>query len=95
MGKINNLVDEILKRDLTDDELEYLFRKVKLTKKGKNIENLLKTVLDTEYSEEQVDKLENEINKISERLEEIIEKGIENVSEKNQFSLSSNGRFPY
>lgn len=75
MKEIDEIIDEIIKLGLDDNEIEFLFKKLKLVKKVNNIKNDLDIIL----KENSLESVEEHFEKLENYLKNILEKGIDNV----------------
>ena len=75
MKEIDEIIDEIIKLGLDDNEIEFLFKKLKLVKKVNNIKNDLDIIL----KENSLETVEVHFEMLENYLKNIVEKGIDNV----------------
>ena len=75
MQEMDEIIDEIIKLGLDDNEIELLFKKLKLVKKVNNIKNDLDIIL----KENSLETVEVHFEMLENYLKNIVEKGIDNV----------------
>lgn len=75
MQEIDKIINEIIKLGLDDNEIEFLFKKLKLVKKVNNIKNDLDIIL----KENSLETVEVHFEMLENYLKNIVEKGIDNV----------------
>lgn len=75
MQEMDEIIDEIIKLGLDDNEIELLFKKLKLVKKVNNIKNDLDIIL----KENSLETVEVHFEMLENYLKNIFEKGIDNV----------------
>ena len=94
MQEMDEIIDEIIKLGLDDNEIELLFKKLKLVKKVNNIKNDLDIILkenSLETDEVHFEMLEN-------YLKNIVEKGIDNVENifvTKKENTDKKGKYPF
>ena len=81
MEEIDEIIDEIIKMGLDENEIEFLFKKLRLVKRIKNIKEDLDIIL----RENSLESVEEHFEILENYLKDIVEKGIDNV--ENIFSL--------
>lgn len=81
MQEIDEIIDEIIKLGLDENEIELLFKKLRLVKRIKNIKEDLDIIL----RENSLESVEEHFEILENYLKDIVEKGIDNV--ENIFSL--------
>lgn len=81
MQEIDEIIDEIIKLGLDENEIELLFKKLRLVKRIKNIKEDLDIIL----RENLLESVEEHFEMLENYLKDIVEKGIDNV--ENIFSL--------
>lgn len=97
MEEIDEIIDEIIKLGLDENEIELLFKKLRLVKRIKNIKEDLDIIL----RENSLESVEEHFEMLENYLKDIVEKGIDNV--ENIFSLKQEtskisekkGRYPF
>lgn len=91
MKEIDEIIEEIIKLGLDDNEIEFLFKKLKLVKKVNNIKDDLDIIL----RENSLESVEGHFEMLENYLKDIVEKGIDNV--ENIFSLKkeTKGKYPF
>ena len=97
MQEIDEIIDEIIKMGLDENEIEFLFKKLRLVKRIKNIKEDLDIIL----RENSLESVEEHFEMLENYLKDIVEKGIDNV--ENIFSLKQEtskisekkGRYPF
>ena len=94
MQEIDEIINEIIKLGLDDNEIEFLFKKLKLVKKVNNIKNDLDIIL----KENSLESVEEHFEKLENYLKNILEKGIDNV--ENIFVIKKEntdkkGKYPF
>ena len=86
MQEMDEIIDEIIKLGLDDNEIELLFKKLKLVKKVNNIKNDLDIILK-----------ENSLETVEVHFE-IFEKGIDNVENifvTKKENTDKKGKYPF
>lgn len=97
MQEIDEIIDEIIKLGLDENEIELLFKKLRLVKRIKNIKEDLDIIL----RENSLESVEEHFEMLENYLKDIVEKGIDNV--ENIFSLKKEtskisekkGKYPF
>lgn len=97
MQEIDEIIDEIIKLGLDENEIEFLFKKLRLVKRVKNIKEDLDIIL----KENSLESVEDHFEMLENYLKDIVEKGIDNV--ENIFSLKQEtlknsekkGKYPF
>lgn len=97
MEEIDEIIDEIIKLGLDENEIELLFKKLRLVKRIKNIKEDLDIIL----RENSLESVDEHFEMLENYLKDIVEKGIDNV--ENIFSLKQEtskisekkGRYPF
>lgn len=97
MNEIDEIIDEIIKLGLDENEIELLFKKLRLVKRIKNIKEDLDIIL----RENSLESVEEHFEMLENYLKDIVEKGIDNV--ENIFSLKQEtsknsekkGKYPF
>lgn len=97
MEEIDEIIDEIIKLGLDENEIEFLFKKLRLVKRIKNIKEDLDIIL----RENSLESVDEHFEMLENYLKDIVEKGIDNV--ENIFSLKQEtskisekkGRYPF
>lgn len=97
MQEIDEIIDEIIKLGLDENEIELLFKKLRLVKRIKNIKEDLDIIL----RENSLESVEGHFEMLENYLKDIVEKGIDNV--ENIFSLKQEtlknsekkGKYPF
>lgn len=97
MNEIDEIIDEIIKLGLDENEIELLFKKLRLVKRIKNIKEDLDIIL----KENSLESVEEHFEMLENYLKDIVEKGIDNV--ENIFSLKQEtlknsekkGKYPF
>lgn len=97
MEEIDEIIDEIIKMGLDENEIELLFKKLRLVKRIKNIKEDLDIIL----KENSLESVEEHFEMLENYLKDIVEKGIDNV--ENIFSLKQEtlknsekkGKYPF
>ncbi len=97
MEEIDEIIDEIIKMGLDENEIEFLFKKLRLVKRIKNIKEDLDIIL----RENSLESVEEHFEILENYLKDIVEKGIDNV--ENIFSLKQEtlknsekkGKYPF
>ena len=97
MEEIDEIIDEIIKLGLDENEIEFLFKKLRLVKRVKNIKEDLDIIL----KENSLESVEDHFEILENYLKDIVEKGIDNV--ENIFSLKQEtskisekkGKYPF
>ena len=97
MEEIDEIIDEIIKLGLDENEIEFLFKKLRLVKRIKNIKEDLDIIL----RENSLESVEEHFEMLENYLKDIVEKGIDNV--ENIFSLKQEtskntkkkGKYPF
>lgn len=97
MQEIDEIIDEIIKLGLDENEIELLFKKLRLVKRIKNIKEDLDIIL----RENSLESVDEHFEMLENYLKDIVEKGIDNV--ENIFSLKKEtskisekkGRYPF
>lgn len=97
MQEIDEIIDEIIKLGLDENEIELLFKKLRLVKRIKNIKEDLDIIL----RENSLESVEEHFEMLENYLKDIVEKGIDNV--ENIFSLKQEtskisekkGKYPF
>lgn len=94
MKEIDEIIDEIIKLGLDDNEIEFLFKKLKLVKKVNNIKNDLDIIL----KENSLESVEEHFEKLENYLKNILEKGIDNVENiyvTKKENTDKKGKYPF
>lgn len=97
MQEMDEIIDEIIKLGLDDNEIEFLFKKLKLVKKVNNIKNDLDIIL----NENSLESVEGHIEMLENYLKNIVEKGIDNVDniflvkKENSKNTDKKGKYPF
>lgn len=94
MKEIDEIIDEIIKLGLDDNEIEFLFKKLKLVKKVNNIKNDLDIIL----KENSLETVEEHFEKLENYLKNILEKGIDNVENifvTKKENTDKKGKYPF
>lgn len=97
MEEIDEIIDEIIKLGLDENEIELLFKKLRLVKRIKNIKEDLDIIL----RENSLESVDEHFEMLENYLKDIVEKGIDNV--ENIFSLKQEtskisekkGKYPF
>lgn len=97
MEEIDEIIDEIIKLGLDENEIELLFKKLRLVKRIKNIKEDLDIIL----RENSLESVDEHFEMLENYLKDIVEKGIDNV--ENIFSLKKEtskisekkGKYPF
>lgn len=97
MQEIDEIIDEIIKLGLDENEIELLFKKLRLVKRIKNIKEDLDIIL----RENSLESVDEHFEMLENYLKDIVEKGIDNV--ENIFSLKQEtskisekkGKYPF
>lgn len=97
MQEIDEIIDEIIKLGLDENEIELLFKKLRLVKRIKNIKEDLDIIL----RENSLESVDEHFEMLENYLKDIVEKGIDNV--ENIFSLKKEtskisekkGKYPF
>lgn len=97
MQEIDEIIDEIIKMGLDENEIELLFKKLRLVKRIKNIKEDLDIIL----RENSLESVDEHFEILENYLKDIVEKGIDNV--ENIFSLKQEtskisekkGKYPF
>ena len=97
MEEIDEIIDEIIKLGLDENEIELFFKKLRLVKRIKNIKEDLDIIL----RENSLESVDEHFEMLENYLKDIVEKGIDNV--ENIFSLKQEtskisekkGRYPF
>lgn len=94
MKEIDEIIDEIIKLGLDDNEIEFLFKKLKLVKKVNNIKNNLDIIL----KENSLETVEVHFEMLENYLKNIVEKGIDNVENifvTKKENTDKKGKYPF
>ena len=94
MQEIDEIINEIIKLGLDDNEIEFLFKKLKLVRKVNNIKNDLDIIL----KENSLENVEEHLEKIENYLKNIVEKGIDNVENifvTKKENTDKKGKYPF
>ena len=97
MEEIDEIIDEIIKLGLDENEIELLFKKLRLVKRIKNIKEDLDIIL----RENSLESVEGHFEMLENYLKDIVEKGIDNVENiffvKQETSKISEkkGKYPF
>lgn len=94
MQEIDEIINEIIKLGLDDNEIEFLFKKLKLVKKVNNIKNDLDIIL----KENSLESVEEHFEKLENYLKNILEKGIDNVENifvTKKENTDKKGKYPF
>lgn len=97
MEEIDEIIDEIIKLGLDENEIEFLFKKLRLVKRIKNIKEDLDIIL----KENSLESVEEHFEMLENYLKDIVEKGIDNVENiffvKQETSKISEkkGKYPF
>lgn len=94
MKEIDEIIDEIVKLGLDDNEIEFLFKKLKLVKKVNNIKNDLDIIL----KENSLETVEVHFEMLENYLKNIVEKGIDNVENifvTKKENTDKKGKYPF
>lgn len=94
MKEIDEIIDEIIKLGLDDNEIEFLFKKLKLVKKVNNIKNDLDIIL----KENSLEIVELHFEMLENYLKNIVEKGIDNVENifvTKKENTDKKGKYPF
>lgn len=94
MKEIDEIIDEIIKLGLDDNEIEFLFKKLKLVKKINNIKNDLDIIL----KENSLETVEVHFEMLENYLKNIVEKGIDNVENifvTKKENTDKKGKYPF
>lgn len=94
MKEIDEIIDEIIKLGLDDNEIEFLFKKLKLVKKVNNIKNDLDIIL----KENSLETVEVHFEMLENYLKNIVEKGIDNVENifvTKKENTDKKGKYPF
>ena len=94
MQEIDEIIDEIIKLGLDDNEIEFLFKKLKLVKKVNNIKNDLDIIL----KENSLETVEVHFEMLENYLKNIVEKGIDNVENifvTKKENTDKKGKYPF
>ena len=94
MQEIDEIINEIIKLGLDDNEIEFLFKKLKLVKKVNNIKNDLDIIL----KENSLESVEEHFEKLENYLKNILEKGIDNVENifvSKKENTDKKGKYPF
>lgn len=97
MQEMDEIIDEIIKLGLDDNEIELLFKKLKLVKKVNNIKNDLDIIL----NENSLESVEGHIEMLENYLKNIVEKGIDNVDniflikKETSENIDKKGKYPF
>lgn len=94
MQEMDEIIDEIIKLGLDDNEIEFLFKKLKLVKKVNNIKNDLDIIL----KENSLESVEEHFEKLENYLKNILEKGIDNVENifvTKKENTDKKGKYPF
>ena len=94
MQEMDEIIDEIIKLGLDDNEIELLFKKLKLVKKVNNIKNDLDIIL----KENSLESVEEHFEKLEKYLKNILEKGIDNVENifvTKKENTDKKGKYPF
>ena len=94
MKEIDEIIDEIIKLGLDDNEIEFLFKKLKLVKKVNNIKNDLDIIL----KENSLEIVELHFEMLENYLKNIVEKCIDNVENifvTKKENTDKKGKYPF
>lgn len=94
MKEIDEIINEIIKLGLDDNEIEFLFKKLKLVKKVNNIKDDLDIIL----KENSLESVEEHFEKLENYLKNILEKGIDNVENifvTKKENTDKKGKYPF
>lgn len=94
MKEIDEIIGEIIKLGLDDNEIEFLFKKLKLVKKVNNIKNDLDIIL----KENSLETVEVHFEMLENYLKNIVEKGIDNVANifvTKKENTDKKGKYPF
>ncbi len=94
MQEMDEIIDEIIKLGLGDNEIEFLFKKLKLVKKVNNIKNDLDIIL----KENSLETVEVHFEMLENYLKNIVEKGIDNVENifvTKKENTDKKGKYPF
>lgn len=94
MQEMDEIIDEIIKLGLDDNEIEFLFKKLKLVKKVNNIKNDLDIIL----KENSLESVKEHFEKLEKYLKNILEKGIDNVENifvTKKENTDKKGKYPF
>lgn len=94
MQEMDEIIDEIIKLGLDDNEIELLFKKLKLVKKVNNIKNDLDIIL----KENSLETVEVHFEMLENYLKNIVEKGIDNVANifvTKKENTDKKGKYPF
>ena len=94
MQEMDEIIDEIIKLGLDDNEIEFLFKKLKLVKKVNNIKNDLDIIL----KENSLESVEEHFEKLENYLKNIVERGIDNVENifvTKKENTDKKGKYPF
>lgn len=94
MQEIDEIINEIIKLGLDDNEIEFLFKKLKLVKKVNNIKNDLDIIL----KENSLEIVELHFEMLENYLKNIVEKGIDNVENifvTKKENTDKKGKYPF
>lgn len=94
MQEMDEIIDEIIKLGLDDNEIEFLFKKLKLVKKVNNIKNDLDIIL----KENSLETVEVHFEMLENYLKNIVEKGIDNVENifvTKKENTDKKGKYPF
>ena len=94
MQEIDEIINEIIKLGLDDNEIELLFKKLKLVKKVNNIKNDLDIIL----KENSLETVEVHFEMLENYLKNIVEKGIDNVENifvTKKENTDKKGKYPF
>lgn len=94
MQEMDEIIDEIIKLGLDDNEIEILFKKLKLVKKVNNIKNDLDIIL----KENSLETVEVHFEMLENYLKNIVEKGIDNVENifvTKKENTDKKGKYPF
>jgi len=94
MQEMDEIIDEIIKLGLDDNEIELLFKKLKLVKKVNNIKNDLDIIL----KENSLETVEVHFEMLENYLKNIFEKGIDNVENifvTKKENTDKKGKYPF
>ncbi len=94
MQEMDEIIDEIIKLGLDDNEIELLFKKLKLVKKVNNIKNDLDIIL----KENSLETVEVHFEMLENYLKNIVEKGIDNVENifvTKKENTDKKGKYPF
>ena len=97
MQEIDEIIDEIIKLGLDDNEIELLFKKLKLVKKVNNIKDDLDIIL----RENSLESVEDHFEMLENYLKSIVEKGIDNVDniflikKETSENIDKKGKYPF